>query len=227
MIWAIKNNERIKATPKSKSNCPLCNQEVISKCGLINIWHWAHKSNFECDSFGEPESSWHLNWKKHFPKECQEFIMGKHRADIRTKDRLIIELQNSPLSSKDIVERENYYKRMVWILNGHKLCNGIRFRKKKKNGIITFRWKNPPKSWWISRKPIYIDLNFIPLEEMKKIPIESLNQTQKEFWEIFTNKIFLIKKLYHNIPCGGYGQLISKDVFIINHGGKPDGKRRA
>ena len=44
MIWANKNNERIKATPKDKANCPICNEEVIAKCGSIKIWHWSHKS---------------------------------------------------------------------------------------------------------------------------------------------------------------------------------------
>ena len=32
--------------------------------------------------------------------------------------------------------------------------------------------------------------------------------------ELFDNKLFLIKKIYKNIPCGGYGYLISKEDFL-------------
>lgn len=56
MIWAIKNNERITASPNQTASCPICNQEVISKCGLIKIWHFAHKNNLECDTWSEGEN---------------------------------------------------------------------------------------------------------------------------------------------------------------------------
>ena len=157
MIWAIRKGEKVKAQKGLNGFCPSCNEKLIAKCGEIKIWHWAHKSNFECDDWSEPESEWHKEWKDNFSKEQQEFVMGKHRADIRTSKRWIIELQNSPLSSDKIVERENYYKKMIWLLNGETLAKGLRLRNKKE--IITFRWKSPPKSWWFSNKPIYIDLS--------------------------------------------------------------------
>lgn len=185
MIWAIKNEKRIKALPKERAICPLCNKEVIAKCGQIKIWHWSHKSNFECDSFGEPESEWHITWKNYFPKEQQEVLIEKHRADIKTKRGIVIELQNSHISSKQIIERESFYKNMIWILNGKKFGNGLNFR--VKNLIWTFRWKSPPKSWWVSTKPLYID---------------------------FGSYLFSIKKIYHNVPCGGWGDRISKDKFL-------------
>ena len=181
------------AEPKSKGYCPLCNQEVISKCGNIKIWHWSHKSNFECDSFKEPESEWHINWKNKFPKECQEVIIGKHRADIRTKNRLIIELQNSPISSKEIFEREQYYKKMIWILNGKTLASNFYFWYQKRSNQKTFNWKWFPKSWSYAKKKIYIDIG---------------NKT-----------LFLIEITVDN--SFGEGTLLSKDAFIVNHGGKP------
>jgi competence CoiA-like predicted nuclease len=254
MNLAIKNNERITASPKEKAVCPLCNQEVIAKCGEIKIWHWAHKQDFECDSFGEPESEWHLKWKNYFSREYQEVVMGKHRADIRTKNRWIIELQNSSISSKEIEEREEYYKRMVWLLNGKTLCAGLDLRIKK--GVITFRWKNPPKSWWYANKEIYIDLSeiidglkinikdysignktkqvpiyeqeeyeyYTPEAELVEVSypkvIDYIDVTEKEIKnlkekiELFKDKLFLIKKIYKKIPCGGWGILINKKDFI-------------
>ncbi len=257
MLWAIRNNERIQANPKEKALCPLCNQEVISKCGEIKIWHWVHKSLIECDSWSEPESEWHLKWKNYFPKEQQEFIIGKHRADIRTKDRWIIELQNSNISPEDIIERENYYKRMLWLLNGRTLCKGLDLR--EKNNIITFRWKNPSKSWWYSEKEIYIDLDgivnlmnknikdyiigkskhsssfkediyyeyYTPEAEHIEVSYprtEYIEDTEEEIRrlknkvKLFKNKLFLIKKIYKKIPCGGWGVLINKEDFLKRYG---------
>ena len=92
MIWACNKYPRgirTRATPLRKAYCPLCNSEVISKCGKIKIWHWGHKKNSECDSFKEPETEWHLKWKNYFPKEYQEVIIENHRADIKTKKGLI------------------------------------------------------------------------------------------------------------------------------------------
>jgi competence CoiA-like predicted nuclease len=197
MIWANKNNLRIQASPKERAICPLCNEEVIAKCGEIKIWHWAHKKDFECDSFGEPETEWHFNWKKKFPNENQEVRIENHRADIRSSQGLIIELQNSSISPEKIREREECYKKMIWMLNGETLAKGLILREKKE--IITFRWKHPPQSWWFANKPIYIDIEGLYKEGL--------------------NKLFLMKKIYPNIPCGGWGTLISKDAFIIEHGG--------
>lgn len=229
MLWGIKNGEKIQATPKERATCELCGKEVIAKCGEIKVWHFAHKQDFECDSFGEQETEWHREWKNYFPKEQQEVIIEhpiffedgctfpkKHRADIQTKESLIIELQNSPISPQEIKEREEFYGNMVWILNGIKLCSGLRFRKNKGNNNLTFRWKSPPKSWWFAKKNIYVDLNFIPIDGIELINIEKLTDIQKEFWKEYAQKrkLFLIKRVYGNIPCGGYGVLINKEDFI-------------
>lgn len=217
MRWAIKDNKRVEAEPKLKAICPICNEEVISKCGLIKVWHWSHKSISECDNWSEPESEWHLQWKNEFPKECQEFIMGKHRADIRTKDRYIIELQNSPISSEKIIERENYYKRMIWLLNGEKLFGGLELR--KKGDIFTFRFKSPTKSWEYASKPLYIHLNGkmarnkgMVLGEENGHIISYMDTSYDQVWD--GSEIFLIKKIYYGKYCGGWGKIISKEDFL-------------
>jgi len=169
MIWAIKNNERIKAEPKQKAICPLCKKEVISKCGEIKIWHWAHKSNKNCDDWYEPESQWHLDWKNKFPKDWQEIIIKKdnkfHIADIKTKNGFVVELQNSSISSKDIRKREIFYNNMIWILNGKTFAKNLLFYKKYNFYKTNYRnwwsyfWKWQPKIFDISKKQIFIDLN--------------------------------------------------------------------
>lgn len=222
MEWAIQNGLKIKAYPNCKAVCPLCQGEVISKCGEIKVHHWCHKSNIDCDDWYEPESQWCLEWKNKFPIEMQEVTMQNHRADIKT-NKEVIELQNTPLSSRDIRIRENFYGEMVWLLNGETLCKGLNLRPKE-NNIYTFRWKNPPKSWWKANKPIYIDTGeyktrndvYKMLENYYSDEIitrEQIEETYKIYSNL-NNKIFKIRKIYPNIPCGGWGELITKEEFI-------------
>jgi competence CoiA-like predicted nuclease len=189
MIWANKNNQRVQATPKEKAICPLCNEEVISKCGTIKIWHWAHKSDTECDSFGEPETEWHFNWKKKFPNESQEVRMENHRADIRTKEN-IIELQNSSISFEQIEERERFYGyKLIWILNGETL--GKNFFPTTKQMGKGYLWNWCPPSWKQSSCRIYVD------------------------------KYNFIYQIYGSPSRKGTCLKLSKDAFIIEHGGNP------
>jgi hypothetical protein len=96
---------------------------VIAKCGEINIWHWAHRKAESCDDWYEPETEWHRNWKLIFGKEHTEVVIQKdgirHIADIKTKDNVIIELQNSPIQKQVVQRREIFYgERMLWVING-------------------------------------------------------------------------------------------------------------
>jgi len=208
MKWGINNSKRIEATPKAKGSCSLCGEKLIPKCGTIKIWHWSHKSLRDCDAWAEGETKWHLDWKNKFPVEMQEVIIGKHRADVKTSKGIVIEFQNSSISSEDIVKREEFYGEMVWVLNGKKLCSGLDLR--RKNNIITFRWKHPPKSWWNSKKPICIDL-----DGLYEIRNENPDKyVLPEYVSETKSKLFFIKKIYHNIPCGGWGILINKEDFL-------------
>ena len=42
------NGEKTKATYRAKGVCLCCGAEVIAKCGLKLVWHWAHKNKEEC-----------------------------------------------------------------------------------------------------------------------------------------------------------------------------------
>ncbi len=124
MQYALIDNEKVEATPKKNGRCQLCDQEVFSKCGEVNIWHWSHKKHESCDGWYEPETEWHRNWKIVFGKENSEIVIKrdgvKHIADILTSNNVVIELQNSPIRKPDIRKRELFYgERMLWILNGH------------------------------------------------------------------------------------------------------------
>jgi competence CoiA-like predicted nuclease len=195
MRYALVNNNRVEANLNiKKAICPLCNSEVIPKCGNINIWHFAHKHNINCDDWFGNETRWHREWKNKFDKELQEVIIqkenNKHIADIHFKT-MTIELQNSLISSNEILERESFYNNMLWIINGESFSNNFNLRKRDKN-YYTFRWKWSRKSWVNSTKLKLIDFDFN------------------------SDKIFVIKKIYFTKYCGGWGYFMSKKDLIYN-----------
>ncbi|RLG10570.1 hypothetical protein DRN73_07455 [Candidatus Pacearchaeota archaeon] len=196
MLLALdKNKEKIYASPKKIGYCEICGEKLIPRCGDIKIWHWSHKGNNDCDKWAEPESEWHKEWKSYFPKENREVVIKNHRADIKTDYGLVIELQNSSISEFDIFRREKFYGNMIWILNGKTLAKGLELRFNKE--YVTFRWKNPPKAWWESKRKKYIDIG-----EINGV-----------------GYLFLIKKIYTALPCGGWGVLIKKEDFIHDYRG--------
>lgn len=277
MKWGLNNGERIEAIPKGNSLCPICNSELIAKCGVVKSWHWAHKNLIDCDLWSELESEWHLNWKNEFEEDNQEVTIEKdgikHRADIYLKHKMaVIELQNSSISPDDICDREKFYGNMLWLINGNTL--GKNFEIIDKKSYLTFEWKNPPQSFFYANKDIYVDVSetYNKLCIMKKDAYQRvkivydelknlINQNPNEFdfdriskkdyvhkklisneikynevidkynlWtelseeiDIYNEKlkifgeekvIFYIKKLYKEIPCRGWGYLISKEEFL-------------
>lgn len=237
MKFAMLNGERSEAILGCTGICEICNSEVISKCGEINIWHWSHKNIDDCDTWNSGETLWHINWKNNFPKNNQEVIVGKHRADVKLNNGLVIEFQASPISNIEIEERENFYKNMIWVIKLDKLEN-FQIRKSFSNNSYSFRWKYPKKSFFNSSKPIYIDLDFSDIilscnkirekiienilndnelsiygKERLKLSIERIDLELSYFNKLDKN-LFIIRKLYKNVPCGGWGTLISKQDFL-------------
>lgn len=123
MLWAVVDGEKEKASPGVIGACPCCGQHVIPKCGKIVAWHWAHKQR-DCDPWHEPESAWHVEWKSRFPKDWQEVTIGTHRADVRTPLG-VLEFQNSSLTAEAIHERENFYGKMIWVVNAKEFADNL------------------------------------------------------------------------------------------------------
>ena len=53
MKYAVSNGQRIEATPSAVGTCPCCGADMITKCGDLKVWHWAHKSKRVCDHWWE------------------------------------------------------------------------------------------------------------------------------------------------------------------------------
>ena len=124
MELALVNGLRQTPTPRQVGICEYCGSEMVAKCGRIKLWHWAHKRRSNCDPWWESESEWHRAWKHHFPINWHEVIHRdpltdeKHIADVKTPYGLTIEFQNSAISFQERQSREDFYKNMVWVING-------------------------------------------------------------------------------------------------------------
>jgi len=87
---------------------------------------WSHQTRRSCDPWWENETEWHRRWKNYFPNDFQEVIHvdeasgERHIADIKTVNNMIIEFQNSNIKPEEVVSREKFYGKMLWIVNGDK-----------------------------------------------------------------------------------------------------------
>lgn len=147
--------ERLVAFPREKAKCPSCGDEVIAKCGEIKQWHWAHAGREDCDPWSEPESEWHLGWKTLFDEQYREVVLPPHRADIKNIDGLVVELQHSAISPAEITERESFYRKMVWIVDGAPFLKNLSYNPQR--GYVKFKWKWPRKTWFSAKKTLFID----------------------------------------------------------------------
>lgn len=120
----------VQASPDAHDHvCPACLAPVIAKCGDQVIWHWAHAAGVEsCDPWAESEGEWHLGWKL----EAQELGCALevtlrrgdewHRADIVRPDKVVIEVQHSPLGVGEALDREGFYRRhggLIWLFDAN------------------------------------------------------------------------------------------------------------
>jgi len=156
MILAKLNGEFVKPSKGITAQCPVCKEEVIAKCGSINIWHWSHKNDSECDSWSEPETEWHYKWKTLFPLSCVEVSLGEHRADVQWLGR-VIEFQHSNISGEDIQERERFYGNMIWVVDAAEFEDNLYFNY---NDMANYcRWKWFRKTWKYALKPVFFQLS--------------------------------------------------------------------
>jgi competence protein CoiA len=123
MQYALVDSVRYEAFKGGRARCPVCNADVIAKCGPRIIHHWAHAQNKNCDPWWENETAWHRNWKNLFPRECREVSHvapnGEiHRADVKTSTGIVIEFQHSAIADGERYSRELFYENLVWVIDG-------------------------------------------------------------------------------------------------------------
>lgn len=222
MIALNQSGERIYAEPEANGICPVCSTELVPKCGEINAWHWAHKSLKECDTWSEPEGEWHYGWKMLAGLENTEIVIEKdgqiHRVDIKTSRGLVIEVQHSPLSPKEVREREEFYGNMVWIIDGDEVCPEFRLERYVSREENLYFKRDKIKKAWVNEitKPCFLNFK------------ERVYNTYYYYNEYILYNGILNKKLKKDIVQGGseragdilvqlngkYCNVISKPDFI-------------
>ncbi len=125
MKFALVDGLRQEPQPRLRGKCPACASEMISKCGTVKVHHWAHKKGRSCDPWWENETPWHRDWKNRFPVEWQEVSCKDengvtHIADVKRPDGFYIEFQYSPIPEEEVQSRNQFYKNLVWVINGNR-----------------------------------------------------------------------------------------------------------
>lgn len=128
MRYALVNGEMREAERGLLGECRGCGKPMLARCGTVRIKHWAHKGKIVCDPWLRDKTEWHIKWQDHFPKSWQEFRFvadsGElHIADVKTIKNWVIEFQNSPLAPDERQSRNDFYKKLVWVVNGTRRKN--------------------------------------------------------------------------------------------------------
>jgi hypothetical protein len=123
MQYAVVDGERREAFFSGKALCSMCGSAMLAKCGPCVIHHWAHFGRRNCDPWWENETPWHREWKSRFPQDYREICHvasdGEvHRADIKTPNGIVIEVQHSSMPDAERLSREAFYRNLVWIIDG-------------------------------------------------------------------------------------------------------------
>lgn len=176
MIYAaLPDGTRATAQPahrRAGASCPTCTSPVIPHCGPLVTWHWAHESA-DCDTWSEPESAWHLAWKKaaeidrNARIEVVRTVDGKtHRADIILPGGLMIELQHGYLSVEDIAARERFWgRRLVWLYDAARFQDRIHWGSKGgfwwKNGALSMATHQREVWWHLHDQLLLVELHVV------------------------------------------------------------------
>jgi len=123
MHFARVSGQRQEAQPDLSGECLFCDSPMLAKCGPVRVWHWAHTVHQRCDSWWEPETKWHRDWKDQFLHEWQEVVQvaddgERHIADVKTGDGWVLEFQHSPIKPDERRSREAFYRKLVWVVDG-------------------------------------------------------------------------------------------------------------
>ncbi|TDW52091.1 competence protein CoiA-like protein [Flavobacterium sp. 270] len=162
----ISGKKNTPAYSGQRAVCDFCKKEVIGKCGEIYIWHWQHVHNADCDLWKEGETEWHRVWKNKFPVDWQETIIEKnnekHIADIFTPNGIVIEFQNSMISSSTIVEREKFYEKMIWVINAQTFKDNLITENKSDAQLAEIELR------YLTQRSLLSKHNSVGLQNLKK-----------------------------------------------------------
>jgi hypothetical protein len=248
VLLAINDGVMSYAHPGARGYCPACAQEVAPKCGSKVVWHWAHRSLKDCDSWSEGETAWHAAWKSRFAQEQTEVSMDRggvrHRADVVADCGTTIEFQHSSISCEEIAGRELFYGKMIWVvdctkcflemrlgLNFHNttdvaFASGRRPLLDAEGRFVKFRWKSRRRSFDDCGKAVFLDLGFAFSDHQDAFYRKSewfdegngVRRPANRFWRRTSHELFLLEVKKQHESGYGWGRLISHKAFCRRFG---------
>jgi len=162
----------IRAAPTLSATCPDCAGQLVPKCGEIVTWHWAHRAQPGANCHYRPETAWHLRWKEwalNHGCRVEVVLVPGHRADIVTPSGLVVELQSEGLDGQEVREREEAYKRMLWIYRVSPEQKERLHWGKEVAGGLGFWYKRGPKLLAIPTRRVYLDLHEGEEDELLRV----------------------------------------------------------
>lgn len=199
----------VEPRPRARAFCPVCQSPVIAKCGALVTWHWAHQAQAECDSFGEPETEWHRQWKLAFAGlgyaiERVFTDSGEtHRADVYDPQRRrVVELQHSAIDACSVWARQQFYERcaggLVWLFD----AQAWNLTLHRRDRYWSFRWRWARRSLFDAflRPPVYLHLGGTRVLKVMRLYDD---ETTAGWGYLYyaTDKPTLIRRLFGEVHC--------------------------
>ncbi len=95
---------------------------------------------------------------------CDQLSGEKHIADVRTPHGLVIEFQRSTIHPDEVLAREQFYQKMIWIIDGCKndadrYNFSIMRGPTNDSGLANFHWfgRSTLFKRWHTFKPVFFD----------------------------------------------------------------------
>jgi len=196
------DDTKILATRGAEGYCPTCRDKLVAKCGELVVPHWSHYARPDCDDWFEPETEWHQAWKRHWPAEQVEVVVGPHRADVLADDT-VIEFQHSLISTTEIREREDFYTaevgNMVWVFDAQPYRSRVDIHRYP-NRRARFVWRHWRPSHGKCAQPM--------------------------FWDFGPDTMLRVLDFQPGTPTVGHGVFINPGSFLAWYGVTPFPERK-
>lgn len=154
----------------SRARCPGCKGAVYARLPPGITRHWAHLplpdgQERDCDHDAGEMSEWHRAWQyTRTDPTCIEVVRGQFRADVINAGEFVIEFQHSALPPQKVEQREQFWGRGLWVVDGTErgADNSITVRRKPTQPADdpwrSYRWPRSPSLLFRAKWPCWIDL---------------------------------------------------------------------
>ncbi|MFL2020094.1 competence protein CoiA [Weissella hellenica] len=227
----IENDQLIQATQANNSEiyyCPGCKARVQLKKGNINIPHFAHINESNCDVSAEGETVNHLQGKlalfalfiqKYDEVRLEPWLSQiKQRPDLMVRKGMnwfVIEFQCAPISLEKVQARTSGYRQLnykvIWILGENYQRKRLQARTFAKFTVIYQQqlqvafWQLTRglfwQAWWqLDGKSRVLNRQLVDNQPQQLLKLQqAVIQAKPEIWSI-QNELYKIKRLVIGIP---------------------------